>query len=118
MKTRFIYVVMALICISVLTSCKNAGRHADLLIQQYSHSGRLCGHAFVYETDYGGKVTMSEETYPIYENEDGSYTIEYGGDNYALTELGSYIDAFNDGSTLLKYKIDSRHYVENIPSSY
>ena len=48
----------------------------------YTHSGKLRGYAFVYEANGAGDYQMSDSTFPVYENEDGTFSIEYNGEIY------------------------------------
>lgn len=102
----------------VFTACRNVGQHLDLFIDQNFHSGNLCGYALVYEITMDGRVVMSDDSFPIYEDENGSYTIEYEGDDYVLTKLVNPIDVFNDGSTVLMYRIAPGFFIEEIPDTY
>ena len=109
---------MMLICLIGFASCGNADRHVKQLVDNYTHSGKLRGYAFIYEKNNDGDFKMSEKTYPVYEYEDGSFSIKCEGENYGLTELDSPISLYGNSIYQLRYKIDYKHYIEEIPTSY
>ena len=118
MKNYYLLVAVMLICLTGVTSCGNTERQVQLLTDIYLHSGRLRGYASVFELDGDGQVTRSEKTYPVYENDDGTFSIDCDGDDYGLTEMNEPISPYGDNIYLLRYKIDYNHYIEEIPTSY
>lgn len=118
MKNYCLLVVVMLICLTGVTSCGNTERQVQLLTDIYLHSGRLRGYASVFEMDGDGQVTRSEKTYPVYEYDDGTFSIDCDGDDYGLTEMNELISPYGDNIYLLRYKIDYNHYIEEIPTSY
>lgn len=118
MKNYYLLVAVMLICLTGITSCGNTERQVQLLTDIYLHSGRLRGYASVFEMDGDGKVTRSEKTYPVYEYDDGTFSIDCDGDDYGLTEMNEPISPYGDNIYLLRYKIDYNHYIEEIPTSY
>lgn len=118
MKNYCLLVVVMLICLTGVTSCGNAERQVQLLTDIYLHSGRLRGYASVFEMDGDGQVIRSEKTYPVYEYDDGTFSIDCDGDDYGLTEMNEPISPYGDNIYLLRYKIDYNHYIEEIPTSY
>lgn len=80
----------------------------------YTHSGKLRGYAFVYEANGAGDYQMSDSTFPVYENEDGTFSIEYNGESCGLSELETPIAPYNDGAYLFRYQIDYNHFIEKI----
>ena len=118
MKNYYLLVAVMLICLTGVTSCGNTERQVQLLTDIYLHSGRLRGYASVFEMDGDGQVTRSEKTYPVYEYDDGTFSIDCDGDDYGLTELNEPISPYGDNIYLLRYKIDYNHYIEEIPTSY
>lgn len=118
MKNYYLLVAVMLICLTGITSCGNTERQVQLLTDIYLHSGKLRGYASVLELDGDGQVTRSEKTYPVYEYDDGTFSIDCDGDDYGLTELNQPISPYGDNFYLLRYKIDYNHYIEEIPTSY
>lgn len=118
MKNYCLLVVVMLICLTGVTSCGNTERQVQLLTDIYLHSGKLRGYASVLELDEDGQVTRSEKTYPVYEYDDGTFSIDCDGDDYGLTEMNEPISPYGDNIYLLRYKIDYNHYIEEIPTSY
>ena len=118
MKKYYLLVVVMLICLTGVTSCGNTERQAQLLTDIYSHSGKLRGYASIFEMNADGQVTRSEKTYPVYEYDDGTFSIDCDGDDYKLTELNEPISPYGDYIYLLNYQIDYNHYIEEIPTSY
>lgn len=118
MKNYCLLVVVMFICLTGVTSCGNTERQVQLLTDIYLHSGRLRGYASVFEMDGDGQVTRSEKTYPVYEYDDGTFSIDCDGDDYGLTEMDEPISPYGGNIYLLRYKIDYNHYIEEIPTSY
>lgn len=118
MKKFSLWLVVLLVCLTGVTSCSNTERHVQLFADSNLHSGRLRGYATVFEMVEYGEVAESETTYPVYEYDDGTFSIEFDGDSYGLKELSEPISPYGDNIFLLRYKMDSRHYVEKIPTSY
>ena len=118
MKNYYLLVAVMLICLTGITSCGNTERQVQLLTDIYLHSGELRGYASVYFFFLDGKITRSEKTYPVYEYDDGTFSIDCDGDDYGLTELNEPISLYGDNFYLLRYKIDYNHYIVEIPTSY
>ena len=101
MKNYYLLVAVMLICLTGITSCGNTERQVQLLTDIYLHSGKLRGYASVFELDGDGQVTRSEKTYPVYEYDDGTFSIDCDGDDYGLTELNLPISPYGDNFYLL-----------------
>lgn len=118
MKIYCSCIAFLLINLVSFTSCGNSERQVKLLSDMYTHSGKLRGYAFVYEANGAGDYQMSDSTFPVYENEDGTFSIEYNGKSCGLSELETPIAPYNDGAYLFRYQIDYNHFIEKIPTSY
>ena len=70
------------------------------------------------ETSRQSDVIEKSEDYTVYENEDGTFSIEYNGESCGLSELETPIAPYNDGAYLFRYQIDYNHFIEKIPTSY
>ncbi len=112
---------------AVLLSCSEIGkRDAQKVIDKVSHSGNLKGYRSVYIIDFENQTYRVDDNpdeellqYPIYKNDDGSYTIVYDDEDYMLEKLSEPIDMFGTGITLLRYRFfDDKHYIMDIPTSY
>ena len=111
------YLLSLVVCLAVFSSCRNSGRHVQLLVDEWTGPGEFKGYAAVYKYD------MLEDEYvwegsgnPVYEVEEG-YCIEWDGDTWNLEKLDAPIDPFEDGVTKLRYKFYI-YYIEDIPHSY
>lgn len=112
--------------IFAFASCSETGkRDAQEIIDKVSHEGALKGYRSVYVIDFDKQSYYVDNNdnenllqYPIYRNDDGSYTIVYDDEDYTLYELNEPIDLFGTGITLLRYRFcDNNHFIEDIPKS-
>lgn len=123
---RTTWILLLMVVVSLM-SCSDTGRRdAQKMIDKVSHSGHLVGYQSVYVIDFENETYYVDRnpdqdllTYPIYRNDDGTYCIEYGDEDYTLYELGEPINIFGTGITLLRYRFcDYSHYIIEIPTSY
>ena len=112
--------------IFAFASCSETGkRDAQKIIDKVSHEGELKGYRSVYVVDFDNQSYYVDNNdneellqYPIYRNDDGSYTIVYDDEDYTLYELNEPIDLFRNGITLLRYRFcDNNHFIADIPKS-
>lgn len=123
MKKRLISGILFSIVI-LLASCGGKGeRHLQMALDENNFlKGDLKGYvSAVY------KINYMNNTYEIlrgdlFENKvylkDGEYTIEFEGKTYVLYEAKHPIDLFGNGSTILKWQLDSNLYIEDVPDGY
>ena len=124
-KGFLLYLLCSLWIVS-FSSCDEVGkRDLKKAVDANLHEGKLKGYSSVYIIDvYNGTYEYDDNPdepllqYPIYKHSDGSYTIEYSDGEYDLIELEEPLDLFGTGLTLLKWKFDYNHFIEDIPRSY
>lgn len=126
MRNRLFGIVLSHISIIfvlslIITGCSNnegtlTKMKDSSVISEINHSGKFQGYATVCTLNiYGDDWTYSDETYPVYKRDNGTYIIVYNGRDCILTEANPPI---GEGYYKLKWKIDNSHYIMDIPTSW
>ncbi len=108
-------------CLAFTISCDD--RQVRINADQF-HDGKLKGYTIVYVQDYENGVAYREESddvmgFSVFEKEDGSYTIEYQGDEFSLKKLDEPERLLGTDYINLHYSFgDGKHFVQDIPTSY
>lgn len=109
---------VAFLVTTMLCGCGNSGKKAwdSGIIENVSHGGTFVGYVSVYTIDWQeGTKSRSSEQYRVYKKNDGTYIVDYEGDNCIIKKANK---PYGTGTYALKYKIDYNHYIEDIPTSY
>ena len=119
MKIKLLFT--ALFVSAIPCGCQNGSRNIEKawdsgVIEEFIHEGTFVGYVRVYTIDWiEDTKSRSSEKYKVYKKSDGTYTIDYNGNQYVIYEAD---EPYGSGTYALKYQFDCNHYIEDIPSSY
>lgn len=116
----FVFVLTTIISM-ILCSCQNWKRDAKKIwdsgpIENIHHGGSFVGYVNVYTIDWlEGTKSRSSNRYRVYKKNNGTYIIDYEGENYILYKAD---EPYGSGAYALKWQMDYNHYIEDIPTSF
>lgn len=116
-----VFFAVMVVCAMMFHSCDNFSRDVRKTwdaspISNITHGGTFIGYARVYTIDWVENTSSrSSEKYRVYKKSNGEYIIDYKGEICILQKADK---PFGQGTYALKWMIDYKHYIEDIPTSY
>lgn len=118
MNKKLSAVLSCVIVLGILTGCAGAEQEAKTIsniIEHEIHKGEFLGEVPVYVIDFINETYEYKSFHPIYKQSEGSYTIDYLGEEYVLSRLDNPIVLPGCEYTKVKWKFNFDCFIKDIP---
>lgn len=103
----------------ILSGCADSRRELKTLAEITEHKihrGEYIGDVSVYVINFMDETYEYKKFHPVYKQKDGSYTINYSGEDYVLSKLNDPINLPGCEYTKVKWKFYFDCFIEEIPN--